>query len=178
MNPGVESLPLRDIHLPASVSWWPPALGWWILLGVLLLLVALVLVIRYVKRRNEFTRIALAAFDQMVEQYKSHGDSQRLLEDLSAFMRRITLNTAVTSNSAGLTGDAWLRFLDEYVAKSSAAKVSGSFNSPLGHWLITAPYQKQVSPGQQDVQQLLILCREWVSAVSRRSHTPVIAEAH
>jgi len=190
MNPGVESLPLRDIHLPGSVSWWPPALGWWIVLGVLLLLVVSVLLMRYAKKRNQFARIALSAFDSMVEEYEHHGDSQKLLEDLSALMRRISVNTSKTQNSAGLTGEAWLRFLDEYAAKSSATKVSARFNSPLGRWLITAPYQKQISPGQQDVQQLLILCREWISAqllilcrewisaVSRRSHTAVTAGVH
>ena len=28
-------LPLRDVHLPASPSWWPPAPGWWWLAAVL-----------------------------------------------------------------------------------------------------------------------------------------------
>jgi hypothetical protein len=35
MNPiDYSQLPLRDIHLPEPISWWPLAYGWWILLGV------------------------------------------------------------------------------------------------------------------------------------------------
>ena len=30
---------LRDIHLPGPVESWPPAIGWWILLAIILLLV-------------------------------------------------------------------------------------------------------------------------------------------
>ena len=34
-----EQIPLRDLHLPEAIGWWPLAPGWWLLiaLGVVLL---------------------------------------------------------------------------------------------------------------------------------------------
>jgi len=32
-----SSIPLRDIHLPDPIGWWPPAPGWSIVLGLLVL---------------------------------------------------------------------------------------------------------------------------------------------
>ena len=26
-----NALPLRDLHLPDAIGWWPPAPGWWVL---------------------------------------------------------------------------------------------------------------------------------------------------
>ena len=46
MNPAASNLQLRDIHLPDAVSWWPPAPGWWLLLGGLLLALLFIRVIR------------------------------------------------------------------------------------------------------------------------------------
>lgn len=30
--PKIEELPLRDIHLPETIGWFPPAIGWWLLI--------------------------------------------------------------------------------------------------------------------------------------------------
>lgn len=178
MNPGIESLPLRDIHLPGSVSWWPPAMGWWLVMGLLLAVVVIVLVFNYVKKRQQFSRVVLAEFDCITEHYQRHGDAQQLLQELSALMRRITITAFPERQAAGITGEAWLRFLDELAGEAAAKKASTMFNSPLGRWLISAPYQKRLAPGQQEVQQLLALCQEWIRVVSRRAHSTMLAGIH
>ena len=33
-------LPLRDLHLPAEVGWWPLAPGWWVLIAIVAALAA------------------------------------------------------------------------------------------------------------------------------------------
>ena len=67
MNP--ESLPLKDIHLPADVPWWPLAPGWWVLLAALLVLTLLIhwLAVwrRGVSRRVSTAALCRAARDEL-----------------------------------------------------------------------------------------------------------------
>ena len=45
-----DQIPLRDLHLPEAIGWWPPAPGWWFL--ALLALTGLVLLlVKYARRR-------------------------------------------------------------------------------------------------------------------------------
>ena len=30
-----NALPLRDLHLPDAIGWWPPAPGWWVVIALL-----------------------------------------------------------------------------------------------------------------------------------------------
>ena len=32
-----NALPLRDLHLPDAIGWWPLAPGWWVLIALSLL---------------------------------------------------------------------------------------------------------------------------------------------
>ncbi|MEJ2181709.1 MAG: DUF4381 domain-containing protein [Gammaproteobacteria bacterium] len=104
MNPDIVSLPLRDIHMPDTVYWWPLAIGWWILLGLLVAIVAITYIYKYLKKRK--------------------------------------------------------------------------LDSPLGQCLITGPYQKHVSLGQQEIQQLVALCQQWIQTVARQAHPQPAAGEH
>jgi hypothetical protein len=66
MNP---ELPLRDIHLPEAITWWPPAPGWWI--SAVLAIAIIVLVTRWLRHRVK--RLAPYKSAQLeLQQIKSH----------------------------------------------------------------------------------------------------------
>ena len=58
-------LPLRDVALPPSPSWWPPAPGWLMLAGAVLLVLGIVLFIRERRRRRRQRWLQL--FDQELQ---------------------------------------------------------------------------------------------------------------
>lgn len=102
---------LRDalIHPapPPPVPWWPPAPGWWIVLGVsLLLLVALPRILRSVQRRRlERTRItqALHGLSDSVPDREWLAAANKTLKQL--------LKRQGKDHATRLFGDAWLDYL-------------------------------------------------------------------
>lgn len=82
---------LRDIHLPETpIGWWPPAPGWWIVLGISLL--GCFLVYRRwsrARRARYFHREARRLSRQYLAQYRATQNSADLLQHLFAVMRRV-----------------------------------------------------------------------------------------
>ena len=154
-------------------------MGWWLLLGIVVGVVAITYIDKFLKKRKQFSRAVMREFDVVTSQFNARGDAQKLVMDLSVLLRKVSINAFPDKNVAGMTGQTWLQFLDEAVDQSpsnqrstkqgSTKNGSTKFSSPLGQNLITAPYQKQLSLGQQDIQQLLLLCQQWVQTVARQS---------
>src|SRR5690606_33417427 len=111
MNP--EALPLRDLHLPEAIGWWPPAPGWWLLLALLVL--GLVLAARasfLLHRRNAARRVALAELARLKRDWDADRNPAALAASVSDLLRRAMLAYAPRHEVAGLTGRAWLEWLD------------------------------------------------------------------
>lgn len=160
-----ETLPLRDIHLPAPVSWWPPAPGWWALLGLVILLSLSILAFRAVQRRRRVRVAALKALKGISADFSADGDAHRLVKSLSILLRRTCLSYFPRAEVAGLTGEKWLRFLDGCL---DWGNLSARFSEGPGRSLITAPYQPQA---EIDGDKLLVLCGHWIQAL------PLLKEA-
>lgn len=108
-----NALPLRDLHLPDPVGWWPLAPGWWGVIAVLGLVLCYVLWRAY--RRWQFNgprRYAMRELARFEAEYREHQDPVLLGRQLSALLRRGMLAYAPRDEVAGLTGAEWLVWLD------------------------------------------------------------------
>ena len=88
------SLPLRDIHLPDPVSWWPLAPGWW---ALLLLLVIFVLSTTYFIRRyrnHKISALYLAKQElaRIETDFNINQDKSNLIKELSELIRRLSIS--------------------------------------------------------------------------------------
>jgi hypothetical protein len=81
---------LRDIHLPPEPSWWPPALGWWMLAGLFLLsCIAAIWLWRKYRREHQQRRQVLLEVDRLVTQHRRDGDQVALASGLHRLLRRV-----------------------------------------------------------------------------------------
>lgn len=114
MNPLPDRLAeLRDIHLPAPPSWWPPAPGWW-LLAVLLLVALAGLGWLWVRRRQRLApvREALLELEQAYGEWQANRRATDYLYRVSTLLRRSLLVREPPARVAALSGRAWLQRLD------------------------------------------------------------------
>ena len=112
MNPADPLAQLRDIHLPEPVSWWPPAPGWWLV--ALIILAVIITLVYFLRRRflkNKYRKVALNKLSLL----ESHNKDNALgtLEEISAILRRVAMQTYGRQSVAPLAGDSWLEFLDK-----------------------------------------------------------------
>lgn len=147
-----QNLPLRDIHLPEAISWWPPAIGWWLLLILIPLLIFGAWY--FYKRITQNTAIKSAKF--LLASIKNNPNTNDLqkLQQLSIWLRRVIMSVAPDQHNAGLTGKAWLNYLDNSVAGSP-------FSNGIGQCLADVQFRQSV-PDNIDINALITLCELWL----------------
>lgn len=144
---------LRDIHLPPTPVLALAVPPWWLAAAVLVLLAAVFwLVRRFVRRRS--LRIALRELAGLAADHAREPDATRLARGLSRLLRRYAMVRFAQPGIEGLSGSAWLRFLDAQGGK-------GAFCHGIGATLETRPYQ---SCGAFDEAALIALVRRWLNA--------------
>jgi len=153
--PPIEELPIRDIHLPETIGWFPPAIGWWILAIVIPICTFFLIVI--IKRLRQKTAVKLARkLIKQLEHDDKLSDIQKVCE-LSGLLRRVAVSTSQKNDDvAGLTGRAWLDYLDQPLKEAG-------FKHGVGRCLIEAPYQQTLSP-DVDLKALFQLAQSWLNA--------------
>jgi hypothetical protein len=150
-----ESLALRDIHLPDPVSWWPPAPGWWLLLGGIFLLAIMLFMIKKIRQRKRLQKVSLAELEILRTKYDNDKNKKALAQSLSVLLRRASISFQPRNNVASLTGNQWLQHLDNTTDNKG-------FETGTGNILITAPYLPDDKQIDVDTDSLLSLCESWL----------------
>jgi cbb3-type cytochrome oxidase subunit 3 len=156
-----SELPLRDIHLPEAIGWWPPAIGWWLLAIFIPLLLGF---IAWLYRRLT-RKTAIKTAKKLLIHLKQDKtlDAQQKLRQLSTLLRRVAVSILPRTHAASLTGRAWLAFLDQAVEGSP-------FSDGIGQLLADAPYRASV-PTETDIAALINLCEDWLKHCSKLAST-------
>ena len=150
-------LPLKDIHLPETIGWWPPAIGWWLL--AVLIPLSLAFLYWLYKRLTRKTAIKAAKKNLAAIKQNSSLDSNKKLHELSMLIRRVAISVNPRTEVASLTGRQWLAFLDKSVTGTP-------FSEGCGQLLATAPY-RNTSPTELEVSQLISLCEHWLKVQTK-----------
>jgi hypothetical protein len=154
-------IPLRDLHLPDAISWWPLAPGWWGVIAVAL--VGLGFLLRGWLRnraRGAARRFALRQLSEIEQQYDKHRNLVAFGASLSELLRRTMLAYSPREDVAGLIGEDWLRWLDHDLAQPV-------FVEGPGRQLLDLPYRNPESDLSLTDKDKL------VAAVRHRVATPV-----
>jgi len=156
-----SELPLRDLHLPDPVGWWPLAPGWWFLIALAMAGIGWLLLKAW--RRHQFNaprRYAIRSLARVEADYLTHRNPVLLGQQLSELLRRGMLAYAPRHEVAGLTGESWLAWLDRGLPVPY-------FHTEGGKSLLQLPYRNpQGDFSDVDVNAML-------AAVKMRLVTPV-----
>lgn len=156
-----EQLPLRDLHLPEAIGFWPLAPGWWFVIALLLFGLGWLALRAF--RKYQFhapRRYAIRSLAAVEADYLAHKNPVTLGRALSELLRRAMLAYAPRHEVAGLTGEAWLKWLDKDLSVPY-------FHTDGGKSLLQLPYRDPEGDfSDVDIDALL-------SAVKNRLETPV-----
>ncbi len=155
----MNETPLKDIHLPDMSLWWPPAVGWWVLLILLIALaVGLPYFWRWMKHKS-LKKLSIAEFEKITKTFDQKEDKRRLVGELSTLLKRILMSYRGRLDTAALSGKNWIEHLNELVPESC-------FSDEEEALLAQGQYQRDPD---FDIQSLIQNCERWINALPRRS---------
>ena len=149
---------LPPLHLPEPVSFWPPAIGWW--LSMVVVLALLLLTLRYFikrKRKNQLRNAALRELDVLWQSYQEENSAEKYLVAVNRLLKQFAMQQYPNKNLHVLSGAEWLNGLNELSPQSG-------FNSDTASILLSI-YAKHADHIDKDVRALYPLLVQWLKGL-------------
>jgi hypothetical protein len=145
---------LHDIVLPAPVSWWPLAPGWYVLAFTLLGIA--VFAGWRAHRRWRVSRYRAEALTELHTVHVESMDPAAATTQLMTLLKRTALVAYPRQQVASLSGERWWAFLDE--------RGGTDFSEKLGPMTTSLLYASAPNDGAGDdrVEQLKLAVERWI----------------
>ena len=158
--PGIDQL--KELALPAPVSYAPQTWGWWLLLAMLIFAALLIGLRRYWQwRRDRYRREALARLAQL----RGRSDDLNALREFPELLKRTALSMPTGSRrwnafpvgAAALGRDEWQEFLQRHCKN----RMPADFSTRLAQLAYAPDPVLRALPAAQR-QILFDSCQYWV----------------
>jgi len=148
---------LNDIEGLDEISRWPLAIGWWIVivLGIVIVAAAICFIVYRIAFKRSWKNDTFQKLTHL-ENNLSDATARETAIALSEYLRRIALRRYSRKECAGLSGEAWLKWLSSNDPKKFDWEKKGIL-------LINVPYapdNAKLSANQ--IKDLIQAVRSWV----------------
>ncbi len=156
-NSGLEKL--HEILLPDPVSWMPQTIGWYMVFGLVLLVLGFWIYARVRSyRTNRYRRLALAELAIIERDLRQPEKRARALAEIPVLLKWTALSAFPRSDVASLSGRRWLAFLEKTVGEKSFTEGEGRYLGELAY----APAGRIAELSDESISKLLRLVRSWI----------------
>ena len=146
---------IEEVQLPEVIAWWPQAVGWKIVLALILLWIGKQIYRAITKwRGNHYRRRALKKLAQL---QSAETSSSQTIRQLPVLLKATALQAYPRTEVAHLSGQAWLTMLDSKWSEST-------FSSVVGERLLTINYQNEQywQLDSEQIDELIDTIRRWI----------------
>lgn len=158
MNDQLKSIleqQLRDVQTPEAVSWWPLAIGWWLVAAIVISLI-IFSIIKLVKhrQRNAYKKLAVAELNQHFSDWQESQNNNAYLQAANAVLKRSCsyFNSQLNTPTASLSGRSWVVYLNAHCK----TKFSNNTENALSYELYKENPTSDIDNVHQEVKTWLL----------------------
>ena len=149
---------LNDIVLPADISWWPLATGWYILFALLFLVLGW-LCFRLLRRwiNNRYRRDALQQLQSLVIALENPAKRDTSLRQIPTLLKRTALSFYPRTQVASLSGNDWIEFLNSSTEQPAFTAATTTTMQKIAY-----SNNSLSEIGPTATEDLISACRLWI----------------
>lgn len=131
MTPEIDLSGLKDLHILSEPSFWPLATGWWVLIGVIVILCLSALIFYHFWRQRPSV-YAIRKLNKMTVQI---SDDLTYLKEVSQLLKRVAIAVYGRPKIAPLSDQKWQDFL--------LSAGPDTLTKQEARWIAFAPYESK-----------------------------------